>query len=225
MADVMEPNVSSLTGIGVPPNREDSFASAFGEPGVPLQPPQPMAQGTPTESSSGNLAGATGLADRLGIKSDSRGPNVTGPENVMPQPPAPAEDLQNTGEPTVAKALLDELKQENSNSGPAFSANGISETPTLEAASQPVAPDITPDMGGVVGEPKVPAESPAAVGGDITYEDLKMELLEELRKSLGAADEAIKRAKEATDKLGVNPTDAPKDTTAIPKESVGTGTS
>lgn len=202
MADAMEPNAPSLTGVGVSPNRVDNFASAFGAPGIPPPPPQAMSQGTTTESPAGNsAAGATELANRLGVPSSQ-------PMNEQSVAGNPI-----TGEPTVSEALLDELQKEKRNSNPPFSANGISEAPASGAAAQPVSSGITPDMGGVAGEPQVPAESPVAVGGDtnnnegFAYNELAMNLLKEVGDELKSTGNKLGQAIEEIRNLRVKPAD------------------
>ena len=201
-----------------PLNREDNFAKAFGggigpdsaEPGVPPQPPQAMTQGTPTGSSDGNLTGATDLASRLGVVSQSMGESsvLAGPtSNPLAQGPDAPKD--------VSTVLLEEVKQEQSMGNQAAAANVGGAVTSEAVVSQPVAPGITPDMTGLMGESQIPAGPDQAAGESTTsnrseripYNELVMSLLKEASKGLKSSVDKIDQAMGEMSKSGAEPTD------------------
>ena len=200
---------------GTPLNREDNFAKAFGggigpdsaEPGVPPVPPQSADEATSGESSGGNLTGATGLAERLGVSQPMGGPEVLGvsngsnasvseasPGQLVTQAPVSPEGAQPDIKTTsnVADVLLQEAKE-----GSPLSANGISDASPVEAvAPQPVDSGITSGLGSAMNEPQIPATSNPAM--DTTEPQVSPE---DMRATLKDIDEYLKNAQKSLDKL------------------------
>lgn len=197
----------------------------------PLAPTTPtIQQGAPEGVTSPDFAARLGLdegADKasvaapfMGDPSVPAGPNPSlPPEGVAHSPNSPQEPQMKVNDDlggSVTEGSVASIGE------PAIGSStpGIAETPT----SVPVG--TTPDMGGPAIGPEV-QESSTKPGSDsntdttskgegVTYNELRFDLLEELRKSLETAEEAIKGAKETAGKLGIESSDVSANTSGTP---------